>query len=376
MSVAECFRQHASAYLDKFGDRVPLGHRKVISAITRCRTGELGNVIYACDGCGQAHWVGRSCGNRHCPTCQHGKTVTWLTKQTQRLLPIHHFLITFTVPQELRIVLRAHQKDGYDAIFVAGSQTIRKLANNPKWLGTRKIGFFGVLQTWGRDPTVYHPHVHFIVPGGGVSEDGTKWLATPENFFFPEPCASPIYRAKFRDLMCEAGLDKLVDPSIWRHDKWWEVDVKPVGNGQAVLKYLAPYVFRVAIGDNRIESCDEQTVTFRYTPSKSKKSKTRPVAGNEFIRGFLQHVLPSGYQKIRYYGWMSQNHRMAIDRVRWLVWLYLGWTFWLASLPVNPPIVREPVGCARCGNTMRLVAVLDHDDTVLYGHALDYLDSG
>jgi hypothetical protein len=376
MSVAECFRQHASAYLDKFGDRVPLGHRKVISAITRCRTGELGNVIYACDGCGQAHWVGRSCGNRHCPTCQHGKTVTWLTKQTQRLLPIHHFLITFTVPQELRIVLRAHQKDGYDAIFAAGSQTIRKLANNPKWLGTRKIGFFGVLQTWGRDPTVYHPHVHFIVPGGGVSEDGTKWLATPENFFFPEPCASPIYRAKFHDLMCEAGLDKLVDPSIWRHDKWWEVDVKPVGNGQAVLKYLAPYVFRVAIGDNRIESCDEQTVTFRYTPSKSKKSKTRPVAGNEFIRGFLQHVLPSGYQKIRYYGWMSQNHRMAIDRVRWLVWLYLGWTFWLASLPVNPPIVREPVRCARCGNTMRLVAVLDHDDTVLYGHALDYLDSG
>jgi hypothetical protein len=376
MSVAECFRQHASAYLDKFGDRVPLGHRKVISAITRCRTGELGNVIYACDGCGQAHWVGRSCGNRHCPTCQHGKTVTWLTKQTQRLLPIHHFLITFTVPQELRIVLRAHQKDGYDAIFAAGSQTIRKLANNPKWLGTRKIGFFGVLQTWGRDPTVYHPHVHFIVPGGGVSEDGTKWLATPENFFFPEPCASPIYRAKFRDLMCEAGLDKLVDSSIWRHDKWWEVDVKPVGNGQAVLKYLAPYVFRVAIGDNRIESCDEQTVTFRYTPSKSKKSKTRPVAGNEFIRGFLQHVLPSGYQKIRYYGWMSQNHRMAIDRVRWLVWLYLGWTFWLASLPVKPPIVREPVRCARCGNTMRLVAVLDHDDTVLYGHALDYLDSG
>jgi len=274
------------------------------------------------------------------------------------------------------MVLRAHQKEGYDAIFNAGSQTIRKLAANPKWLGTSKIGFFGVLQTWGRDPTTYHPHVHFIVPGGGVSEDGTRWLATPQNFFFPEPCAAPIYRAKFRDLMRQAGLAELVDASIWDHDKWWEVDVKAVGDGRAVLKYLAPYVFRVAIGDRRIEACDQQTVTFRYTPSKSKQSKTRTVSGSEFIRGFLQHVLPRSYQKVRYYGWMSQNHQMANDRVRWLVWLFLGWTFWLASLPMEPPVRREPLRCEHCGNTMRLVAVIDHDGNVLYNRGLDYLDSG
>ena len=376
MTVADCLRQHAPAYLDTFGDRIPLGHRKVISAITRCRTGELGNVIYECDGCGHAHWVGRSCGNRHCPNCQHERTIAWLEKQTQRLLPVHHFLITFTVPWELRMVLRAHQKDGYDALFDAGKETIRKLASNRRWLGTSKIGFFGVLQTWGRDPTFYHPHVHFVVPGGGVSEDGSQWLATPENFFFPEPCASPIYRAKFRDRMRALGLDGLVDPSIWEKDKWWEVDVTPVGNGRAVLKYLAPYIFRVAISDKRIESCDQQSVTFRYTPSKSKRSKTREVSGAEFVGGFVQHTLPRGYQKVRYYGWMSQNHRMAIDRVRWLVWLFLGWTFWLASLPVDPPVLRKPIRCQRCGNTMRLAAVIDHDGVVLYGHALDYLDSG
>jgi hypothetical protein len=174
-SVADCLRQHAPAYLQEFGERVPLGHRKVISAITRCRTGELGGVVYQCDDCGREHWVGRSCGNRHCPNCQKEKTQDWLAKQTQRLLPVHHFMVTFTVPEELRSVLRANQKAGYDAVFNSGSGTIRKLLANPKYLGTSKVGFFGVLHTWGRDPMVYHPHVHFVVPGGGVSEDGTKW---------------------------------------------------------------------------------------------------------------------------------------------------------------------------------------------------------
>ncbi|MCA9188838.1 MAG: transposase zinc-binding domain-containing protein [Planctomycetales bacterium] len=194
-SVAAAIRQHATAYLQQFGDRVPLGHRRVIDAITRCRTGELGHTVYHCDHCDREHWVGRSCGNRHCATCQADKTADWLAKQAQRLLPVQHFLVTFTVPEELRPTLRDHQQAGYDALFAAGSQTIRKLLAG-RWLGTSKVGFFGVLHTWGRDPLVYHPHVHFVVPGGGVSEDGAKWLATPTNFLFPEACAAVIYRAK------------------------------------------------------------------------------------------------------------------------------------------------------------------------------------
>ncbi len=309
-------------------------------------------------------------------SCQHEKTAAWLDKQSSRLLPVHHFLVTFTVPQELRGVLRAHQKEGYDAIFAAGSATIRELATNPKFLGSDKLGFFGVLHTWGRDPTVYHPHVHFAVPGGGVSQDGTRWLATPENFLFPEACASPIYRKKFRQAMRAAELEALIDARVWH--KWWEVDVEPVGDGRAVLKYLAPYVLRVAISDNRIVECDEQSVTFRYTPSKSKTSKTRTVTGQEFVRGFLQHVLPTGYQKVRYYGWMSANSRIARDSIRWLVWLYLGWVYWLASghAPQPQRNTAEPIRCEHCGGSMQLVEVVLSDYRVLANHAVPYLESG
>ena len=165
-SVAEALRQHGPAYLDKFRQRMPQQQRKVLAAIQRCRTGELGGVVYQCEGCGRMHWVGRSCGNRHCPTCQHDKTAAWLEKQTERLLPVHYFLVTFTVPEALRMTLRANQRVGYQAIFDAGSGTVRKLATNPRFIGTSKIGFFGVLQTWGRDLQTYHPHVHFLVPGG------------------------------------------------------------------------------------------------------------------------------------------------------------------------------------------------------------------
>lgn len=201
---------------------------------------------------------------------------------------MQHCLVTFTVPDELCSLLRACPKEGYDAIFEAGSATIQKLLADPKWLGSPNVGFFGVLHTWGRDPMIFHPHVHFIVPCGGVSDDGKKWIGTPSNFLFPEAVASPIYRQKFREILRAAGREKNVDPSVWH--KWWEVNVKPVSDGRAVLKYLAPYVFRVAISDNRILECTDESVTFKYTPSGTKTVKTRKVSGVKLVRGFLQHA--------------------------------------------------------------------------------------
>lgn len=374
-TVADALRQHAPAYLETHGDDVPTGHRKVLGAITRCRTGELGGVLYACDRCGHEHWVGRSCGNRHCPTCQGNKTADWLEKQASRLLPVHHFLVGFSVPSVLRMVVRANQTACYRALFDAGSGTIRKLLANPRWLGSKRIGFFGVLHTWGRDPTVYHPHVHFVVAGGGVSPDRSRWLSTPQNMLFPEAVASPIFRAKFRDAFAAAGLIDTVDPGIWH--KWWEVDVKAVGDGQAVLKYLAPYVYRVAISDKRVAHCDQSSVTFSYTPTGTKQSKTRQVSGQEFVGGFVQHVLPRGFQKVRHYGWMSSNSKQTLEEVRWLVWLYLGWTYWLASghAPQAESIEREQVRCAKCGDAMRIVGVLHADCRTLVEHSVKYLDS-
>jgi len=384
-SVADCLRQHAPEYLAKFGDDVPLGHRKVLSAITRCRTGELGGVLYQCDGCRREHWVGRSCGNRHCPNCGHEKTARWLDAQTARLLPVHHFLVTCTVPDQLRAVLRGHQKDGYSALFDASAETIRDVGSATKSLRGCRLGFFGVLHTWGRDPTVYHPHVHFVVPGGGVREDGSAWQATPKDFLLHHATVRKVYQAKLADHLRARGLYDAVPAEAWR--KPFVVDIQPVGDGQAVLKYLAPYVHRVAISNHRIVACDERSVTFRYTPSEGGETITRTVSGEEFVRGFLQHTLPRGFQKLRYYGWMSSNSKITLESVKWLVWLFLGWTYWLGSGHAPPPVRRpaSPVRCAECGGAMRMVSItfdalpascLAGGPGALPEHAIKYLDSG
>lgn len=379
-TVADCLRQHGDRFLQLNADKVTLQQRKVLSAITRCRTGELGHVIFACDGCQREHWAGRSCGNRHCPTCQHEKTQRWLQKQTDRLLPVPHYLVTFTVPDELRSLLRACPKQGYDAIFDAGAATIQKLLADPKWLGSDNVGFFGVLHTWGRDPAIYHPHVHFVVPCGGVSDDGRKWIGTQSTFLFPEAVASSIYRQKFREILRAADLEKHIDPTVWR--RWWEVNVKPVSDGRAVLKYLAPYVFRVAISDNRILECTDESVTYKYTPSGTKTPKTRTVEGWKFVRGFLQHALPKGFRKVRHYGWMASNSQTTLDRVKWLVWLFLGWTYWLGSGVAPQPERRKPQRpkCKDCGGELRMIGMTNAEGRiicrVLPDHATQYLDSG
>lgn len=375
-SVADCLRQHAPQYLAQFGDRIPLAHRKVLSAITRCRTGELGGVLYQCEDCQRQHWVGRSCGNRHCPCCGHDKTARWLQRQSQRRLPVHHFLVTFTVPDALRPVLRAHQQDGYRALFTAGSQTISALAGSSKALAGCQLGFWGMLHTWGRDPCIYHPHVHFVVPGGGVTADGSQWQQTPANFLFPHAAAVKVYKAKLADALRECGLYRLVPSAAWL--KRFVVDIRPVGDGQAVVKYLAPYVNRVAISDRRLIACDEDSVTYHYTPSGDRRAHTRQVSGTEFVRGFLQHTLPANFQKLRYYGWLSANSRTSFEEVKWLVWLYLGWTFWLASGCAgdeSPPEPQRP-RCGVCGGALQIVAVTHEPCGALLEYCTAYRDSG
>ena len=355
-SVADALRQHAPAYLDQYGDRIPLMHRKVLMAIMRCRTGELGSLVYQCKSCSAGHWVGRSCGNRHCPNCQKEKTQDWLDAQTQKLLPVQHFVVTFTVPQELRSLLRSNQKAGYEAIFSAGSETIRTLLGNDKNLGSDKTGFFGVLHTWGRDPKDYHPHVHFVVPGGGVSRDGSKWLQVqPGQLFHPLP-AKMLYKKLFVEAMRKACLYNQMPAGVLKFD--WVVNIQPVGNGQAVLKYLAPYVYRVALSDNRILAVDRQGVTYKVKPSGKERWVTRHANGEQFVRSFVQHVLPRGFQKIRYYGWMSPNCKLQLADVRWLVWLWRGWTFWLGSALFQPEPGKCPAPeCQRCGGELELMLI-------------------
>ena len=348
-TVADVVRRYGGQYLERFGATMPGEHKKVLHAISACRTGELGTVLYACQSCGRTHAIGRSCGNRHCPTCQQDKTQAWLEKQTDRLLPCPYFLVTFTLPSELRDVARRHQRVVYAALFQASSEALRALAANPKFVGTDRLGFFGVLHTWGRT-LEYHPHVHYVVPGGGVSEDGNRWLPSRTDFFVPEKALSILFRAKFRDLLTREGLLGQVDPTVWRRD--WVADCEAVGNGRRSLHYLAPYVFRVAIGNRRIVSCEDGKVTFTYRRVGSNRPRKMSLDAMEFLRRFLQHVLPAGFQKVRHYGFLSPNSGMSIEAVRWLVTLHNGAMFVLLANRPEEPAAQPMPHCPACGRPM------------------------
>jgi hypothetical protein len=356
-SLAEVVRRYGAQYLQRFGTALPLRHRKALRAIGACRTGQLGTVVYNCSDCGRKHRIGRSCGNRHCPACQHDKTTAWLQKQLGYLLPCPYFFITFTVPAELRSFIRSHQKTAYGALFDASSQTLKLLAANPKWVGTDCPGFLGVLHTWGR-ALPFHPHIHYIVPGGGPSPDGSRWLPASPRFFVPDPALSKICRAKFRDAMRAAGLLHRIDPVVWQ--KTWVVRSQAVGDGRAALKYLAAYVFRVAITDRRILSCEDGQVTFAYKKSGSRRSRSLTLPAEEFLRRFLQHVLPRGFQKVRAYGFLSPNARRSFEAVRWLATLHAREAYTLrakGAQPIAPPPPRTP-RCPDCGGDLHLIRVL------------------
>src|SRR5512147_429056 len=348
-SVVEVVRRYGGAYLERFGATMPAAHKKVLRAIAECRTGELGLVLYRCECCGQMQAMGRSCGDRHCPACQRDKAEAWLEKQTDRLLPCPYFLVTFTLPAVLRDVARSHQRVVYSALFEASSEALRTLAADPKFLGTDRLGFFGVLHTWGRT-LEYHPHVHYVVPGGGLSADGSCWLPSRADFLVPAKALSILFRAKFRDILAREGLLDLVDPSVWQRD--WVVHSQAAGDGRASLRYLAPYVFRVAIGDHRIVSCDDGQVTFTYRRVGSNRPRKMTLDAMEFIRRFLQHVLPAGFQKVRHYGFLSPNSSIALEAVRWLVTVFLGALFALEAKGAGKPNTTPAPRCPACGGPM------------------------
>jgi hypothetical protein len=366
-TVGDVLRQYGPEYLKRFGDSMPAEQRKVLRTIMACRTGQLGTVYYQCLSCGRTHVMGRSCGNRHCPSCQQDKAKAWLDSQTARLLPCPYFLITFTVPAELRDFVRSHPRQAYHAMFEASSGTLKALAADPKYVGTNTPGFFGVLHTWGRT-LEYHPHIHYVVPGGGLSDDGQSWLPSRADYFAPYQCMAIVYRAKFRDCLKRAGLLHKVDPAVWQRD--WIVDSKAVGDGRGSLQYLAPYVFRVSISDRRLIACEpgpdgEGEVTFLYRKSGTSHWRKMRLDAMEFIRRFLQHVLPSGFQKVRHYGFLSPNSAQSIESLQWLVAVYCDLLILLLGVTVDVAVEPPCIRCAECGATMVLIGFVPpyKDDT-------------
>jgi hypothetical protein len=345
-AIQKLFQTHSPAYLECFGKTMPSNHRKVIRAICNCGTGAFGRHAFSCSECGEAHYADSSCGNRFCPTCQAGKSDEWLNKQLTKVLPVNYFMITFTVPEQLRRLIRSNQKICYTALFKAASGAIKKLAKDPKYVGCDIAGFTGILHTWTRQ-LEYHPHVHFIVPGGGLSKDGSEWKPSGASFFVHARPLSKIFRNKFIDELKKAGLS--VPDCVWKPD--WVVDARHVGNGRRALKYLAQYVFRVAIAPSRILNISNTHVSFEYKDSDTKIWKKMSLEIFEFMRRYLQHVLPHGFTKVRHYGFLAPNCRVGLPRIRELICTL--YEILVELLPEKKPPHRKPWNCKTCGGLIR-----------------------
>jgi hypothetical protein len=371
MGIAQdLFRTHGPQYLKRFGQTMPAAHGKVIQAIARCRSHENGATVYQCAACGEPHVTRRSCGNRHCPGCQQHKSYQWLARQLERQLPTHYFMLTFTVPEPLRAFLRSHQRIGYGALFEASSGAIKVLAQDR--LGADTPGFFGVLHTWGRQLS-YHPHIHYVVPGGALSSADSRWHGSSTGFYLPVHALSRIFRAKFRDAMAAAGVLGDIPTEVWSID--WNVNCQAVGEAGATLRYLARYVFQVAISERRILRVDDTQVRFQYRKPDSNRVRTLALPVMEFMRRFLQHVLPRGFVKVRYYGFLSPSFGVPADEIRARVELAQGFAR-KASAPEIEIEPLAPMRCPHCGGELEYRRVILPRSRVTIGIGRTFPDRG
>lgn len=305
-TMGDVFRRYGLDYLRRFGKGILPSHRRAIRDLTACRTSALGGHLVRCTECGHQRYAYHSCRSRTCPTCHGNDTERWLEKRRKELFPVLYFHVVFTLPKSLHEIVRSHQKILYSCLMRAAAQALMTLARDPKFLGG-SIGLLGVLHTWTQAMGL-HPHAHFLVPGGALSPDGRTWLPARKNYLVPFKALSSIFRAKFMALARKALPQITFPQDIWEKD--WVVFAKPsVQGADKVLAYLARYVHRIAITNNRILSIDEGQVTFRYKDSREQRWKTMTLPALEFLRRFLQHVLPRGFHKIRYYGLFSPSNR-------------------------------------------------------------------
>jgi uncharacterized OB-fold protein len=316
LEVANVLSRYGDEYLRKFGDKMLPSHRRAFADILKCRTDVMGGHVFRCDKCGHRHYSYHSCRNRSCPKCHKNDTATWLEQRREELLNVEYYHVVFTLPQVLRPIVRLHQKKLYGILMKSAAQAVIKLAADPHYIGGL-IGVLCVLHTWSSS-LVYHPHAHCLIPAGGISADKKHWLPARNNYLVPVKVLSKIFRGIFTEMVCKELPDIELPSSTWQKD--WVVYCKPTVQGaDKVLNYLGRYVHRVAITNSRIISIEDGKVTFRYKDSKSRQSKIMTLKAQEFIRRFLQHVLPKGVHKIRYYGLWSPANRKHLYKIKELL---------------------------------------------------------
>src|SRR5438552_8744658 len=327
LEVADVFRRYGSAYRQQHAGSLSRGQRRVMSAIEFCRTAALGGHLEECDSCGHQRPAYNSCRNRHCPKCQSLARAQWLEDRQAELLPIPYFHVVFTVPEEIATIAYKNKEVVYGILFHATAETLRTIAADPKHLGA-EIGFLAVLHTWGQN-LLFHPHLHCVVPGGGISPDRKRWIACRPGFFLPVRVLSRLFRRLFLEhlqatfdqgkLQFFSSLERLRDPQAFTQylaplrQAEWVVYAKPPCDGPAqVLNYLGRYTHRVAISNNRLLGIDHGRDSFRWKGYRHHDcQKTMTLEADEFIRRFLLHVLPDGFQRIRHYGFLGHRYRQA-----------------------------------------------------------------
>jgi hypothetical protein len=366
ISFHELLVRHGPEYLQRFGPSMPGRQREVLQRILRCRTPALGGQLFACGDCGAQHYRYHSCNDRHCPLCGQTDADQWLELQESRLLlPTNYFLVTFTLPEPLRDWMRSHPQAGYDLLFQSSAQALQDLAANPKHLGG-SLAMLGILHTWSRT-LIYHPHIHYLVPGGGLSLDQCQWMPAKENFLLPVYPLSDHFRHLFYQALQKAHPQawRSLPGKIWKQR--WVVHCEPVGSGREALQYLSRYIFKTATGNRSLELLPDGRVRWPYRDSATGHAAHQNLMPEELIRRFLQHVLPCGYHRVRLFGWFHPASSQKLNRVRALLKQSPLLTqaqreAWQPSQevfePVEPPIQKPapPPECPHCKKPMTLVA--------------------
>jgi putative transposase/transposase-like zinc-binding protein len=381
LEVADIFRDHGAAWRRANAGHVSLGQLKVMSAIERCRTAALGGHVARCGDCAHTVVAFNSCRNRHCPKCQGAAARKWLAEREAELLDVGYFHLVFTLPAPVAEIAWQNKDVVYGLLFKAAAETVLTIAADPRHLGAR-VGITAVLHTWGSAMT-HHPHIHMIVPGGGLSADGTRWVACRPGFFLPVRVLSRAFRRLFLTMLAAAHaegrlgffgeLQKLANPRAFaafakrqRRIEWVVYAKAPFAGPETVLAYLARYTHRIAISNRRLIRADATGVTFTckdYRVEGPGRFKTMTLATHEFIRRFLMHVLPKGFHRIRHYGLLANGNRAAaIARARELLAMAPREAQPRADQAAEPTAAPQsvPCCCPRCGGRMVVMLIFAH----------------
>jgi len=372
-SVSEtlCFHnllcRFAPEYLERFGTTMPPRQRQVLETILSCRTAARGGQLFGCPEHRQFRYVFHSCNDRHCPRCGQADADQWLARQQARLLlPVPYFLLTFTLPDPLRAWVRSHPQIGYDVLFASSSQALQDLARDPKRLRAQ-LGMLGVLHTWTRT-LIFHPHIHYLIPAGGLSLDERTWISSGAKFFLPYQPLRDRFRNVFSQKLKNQApeLHAQIPETIWTQP--WNINIQAAGSGENALRYLARYVFKTATGNRRVKLWPEGQVRWPYRSSQTQQWTHADLTPEELIRRFLQHVLPQGYCRVRAFGWFHPAAKVRLNKVRALLRLtpvlsvaqQQTWQIPKGLLPAEPPpmppVPPQPAPlCPCCHQPMRLL---------------------